>query len=346
MACCTKSRTVPSNAVVSAHTCSSWCNVNVERCGAYRFANGVCTYCMNADVQVDGETTALCLPMAERKVDGAPSGRQCFSNTCLACAGGVALNVTHNTTILFSQLCNRYVPFATVSEAPLVYIDFHSGSAPLTNVRVRGPGKLQSSLPIRLGRNFQFTDNIHFYSCNHTGAPVASALAASEQDAGLVVVEGRVDSGTAVSLFMTEPSRVGGEIVFGKDSSITMTPPIDNLDGLTSNVGIAALAHVTGFLDLTCSSPREFVVSQSLTMAPASHRIKNCTLVNLTDLLLDFGREYEIQFYNGPETPSALNDVVTYLFLAVAVLGMVTFIFNQSKMSALAYKLVHDVTGP
>lgn len=339
MECCLRPETVPGNIFYNDHSCKTWCDVNVMKCGAYSAQDGKCFFCDNVHIS-PSDSTVECLLMKERRAGITQDKRQCFSNTCLACPEGNFINITHNTSVIFSQKCNRYVPYNSVQESPLISFDFNTSSVPLNGVKMIGPGKVQSTLPIKLGKDMQFLNDIHFFSCKHTNSPAPAALTTSEENAGKVIIEGHVDLASATSLFMTEPKKTGGEIFLDENSSITMTPAIPGISNPLENVGLAALAHVTGFVNLACNSPHEFIVSQSITAARLTSSVENCTVVNLTDLLLDFGREYEVQFFNGPEMPSVATDILTYLLLATAVLATVTFIFNQSKIAKIANKFL------
>ena len=336
--CCLQSARV-SALITTAIMCEQWCDVNVETCAGYTFSGNVCQYCPVENFREPPNGNLGCITMTERGtgLEGENS-KQCYANKCLACADGPLLNVTHNTTVLASKKCNRYVVPTDIDDAPIVSLSFaYVEGRPLTHTKVVGPLTVAASLPIDLGPGFQFLNNVHFRQCNFTGKVARAAITTSADELGTVIIEGRVEPHHARILFAANPSTSGGEILFGEGSSISSGERhSDFVDEYA--VGLAALAHCTGSLNIACLSQNEYVVSQSLvggTLFKEVQLTEACALVNVTDLLLDFGNEYEIEFFDGPPLSSPAVTVFNILLLATSITLLVTFIFHQTKLTAV-----------
>jgi hypothetical protein len=185
----------------------------------------------------------------------------------------------------------------------------------------------------------QFLNNVHFQQCNYTGVTAQAAVVVSSADAGTVIVQGRVERHHARVLFAANPPTTGGEVLFAPGSSIASVPR--KLQFAAANpdasFGVAAIAHASGNLDIKCATRHEFVVTQSLVGGVLFSNSQNCTLVNLTDLLLDFGAEYEVMFYEGSPRSSPATTVLNVLVVATSVTLLVTFIFHQTKLTAIVH---------
>ena len=292
----------------SAALCGSWCNAHPEKCAGISYTvnsvgmTGACEYCPPQDARAAASCTGAAT-VTER------SGTACVSNKCLACPGEVT-TVTHNTSVFISQSCKRLIPYDNPGHDTAVEIKFLAGAQ---NVSINGPGYITSPLPIVAGRHFQ-AHNVTFVGCGDGSVARAAVFSGA---GGLVRISGYVEPAHALSLFATTPYVGGGQVVFDAGSFIQLHSGDRRVNCA------AAIAHAAGDLDISCDTPRGYIVLQDIEHARGP-RIGDgaaaCAVLNLTSLLATFGTEYEVQFYEGP---AMISTAITPLYVMASITGAI-----------------------